>query len=202
MSRGFTIIELIISVAIFVVMTTIVVAKYGNFNTSTLLTDTAYDSALVLRLAQTYGLSVRNSGTSGTNFAVPYGVDFNLGSSYCGGASSAPGTFVLFADSNPTTPDGVCGVSDTAITPYALTRGATITGLCAGSDVTNCRTSGQAMDRLSISFVRPNPEAVICGTRLSSTVCTYAYAEVTLSSTNGGSRIIVIRQNGQISVTQ
>jgi Tfp pilus assembly protein FimT len=203
MSRGFTIIELVISVAIFVFMTTLVVAKYGNFNTSTLLTDTAYDTALVVRLAQTYGVSVKNSAATGTNFNLPYGVDFNLGSSYCGGSTSAPNTFVLFADSNPSTADGLCGVSDTSITPYTLSQGTTITSLCAGADQTSCETSGQSMDRLDISFVRPNPEGNICGTKSGVSTCSYAFAEVVLSSASGGSsRTITIRQNGQISVNK
>lgn len=202
MSRGFTIVELVISVAIFVAMTTLVVSKYGTFNSSTLLTDTAYDTALVLRLAQTYGLSVKNSSSSGTNFNLPYGVDLNTGSDFCGGSTSNTRTFVLFADSNPSTADGLCGVSDTSITPYTLSQGATIASLCAGSDATNCHTAGQAMTRLDISFVRPNPEAVICGIKSGSTLCTYAYAEAVLSHPSGGSRTIVIRQNGQISISQ
>ena len=189
-----------ISVAIFIAMTTLVVAKYGSFNRSTLLTDTAYDTALVIRLAQTYGLSVKNSASGGTNFNTPYGVDFDTGSDFCGGSTSSASSFTLFADSNPSTPDGLCGVSDTSITPYKLNGGATVTYLCAGTDATNCHTSGQTMSRLFISFVRPNPEAVICGVTGGVSTCNYAYAEVRLSGVDASTRSVVIRQNGQISI--
>jgi type II secretory pathway pseudopilin PulG len=203
MTRGFTIIELVISVGIFVFMTTLIVAKYGSFNQSTLLTDTAYDTALVIRLAQTYGLSVKNVSQAGAavNFSTPYGVDFDSGADYCGGSSSNSGAFTLFADASPAgAPDGLCGVSDTSITSYTLAQGARVTALCAGSDATNCHTSGQAMDRISYTFVRPNPEAVICGRQSGASVCTYPYSEITLTGPDGSTRIIVVRQNGQISV--
>ena len=202
MNRGFTIVELVISVGIFVFMTTLVVAKYGTFNQSTLLTDTAYDTALVIRLAQTYGVSVKNSGTLGStaNFNAPYGVDFDTATDACGGSNSSPTTFTMFSDSSPSTPDGLCGVSDTSITPYAITRGTSITAICAATDAATCHQSSQSMNRLAVSFVRPNPEAVICGTRSGASSCAYTYAEVTLTGSDGSTRIITIRQNGQISV--
>ncbi len=74
MSRGFTLIELVISIAIFVIMTALVVAKYGNFNQGALLTDTAYDIALVLHTAQSYGLSVKNAGALGRRRQFPDGL--------------------------------------------------------------------------------------------------------------------------------
>ena len=204
MNRGFTIIELVISVAIFVSMTALVVAKYSTFNSSTFLTDTAYDTALVIRLAQTYGLSVKNSAAAGgtANFGTPYGIDFDTGADACGGSTSNPTTFTMFADSNPSTADGLCGASDTSINSYTISQGGQIIALCAGSDSANCRTSGQSMNRLDISFVRPDPSAIICGTKSGVSACTYPYAEVTLQGTDGTTRIISIRQNGQISISQ
>src|SRR6185369_4435025 len=76
--RGFTLIELLISVAIFVYMTGLLVAKYGNFNQSVLLTDLAYDVALTIRTAQTYGLSVKAVNSSPSPYQYAYGVDFSI----------------------------------------------------------------------------------------------------------------------------
>lgn len=204
MNRGFTIVELIVSVAIFVMMTSLVVARYSTFNSSALLTDTAYDSALVVRLAQTYGLSVKNSSLAGStaNFLTPYGVDFDTGADFCGGATSDTSTFTLFADTYPVAPDGLCTVNDASINTYSMSYGAKIYSLCAGSDATNCHTAGQMMNRLDISFVRPDPAAVICGTRSGVSVCTYPYSEVTIQGPDGSTRTISVRQNGQISVSQ
>lgn len=206
MNRGFTTVELLVSLAIFIVMTSLVVTKYGNFNQSTLLTDTAYDVALTLRLAQSYGLSVKNASAAGSaaNFSYPYGLDFNTGTAAsCGSVSSAPTTLVLFADSNPAvTPDGLCGANDAAISTAVLTRGARLSAMCAGSDVDNCHLQSNQASRMFVSFIRPNPEAVICGIRSNgqSMGCTNAYAEITIAGSDGSTRVITVRQNGQISV--
>jgi len=76
MKRAFTLVELMVSVGIFLMMTGLVVAKYGNFNQSVLLTNLAYDVALTIRTAQTYGLSVRNNdlSNSSSDFQSGYGV--------------------------------------------------------------------------------------------------------------------------------
>ncbi|MGC9605226.1 MAG: hypothetical protein ABSF56_00490 [Minisyncoccia bacterium] len=198
MNRGFTVVELVISAAIFIFMTALIVSKYGNFNQSTLLTDTAYDLALVLHTAQTYGISVRNASSTGsTNFTIPYGVDFynSATGGSCGSATSNSNTIVFFADVD-TNASTTCTVYDNAVTVYTLTRGALVNSLCvtpAGSG-----TCG-AVTRLDIFYQRPNPEASICGT-ISSTVCNYPYAEIGIRGTDGSIRTIVVRQNGQISV--
>ncbi len=201
MNRGFTIVELLVSMAIFVIMTSVIVAKFGNFNQSTLLTDTAYDIALVVRLAQTYGLSVKSTTQSGTaNFNFPYGVDFNAGTSAaCGsGASSNPSSLVLFADipDSGGATDGMCSSSDATINPYIIIRGATVSALCAGADASAC----SSVSRLDVSFRRPNPSAVICASNGGAAQCNYAYAQATIRGTDNSTRVIVMRQNGQISV--
>lgn len=203
MNRGFTIIELLVSVAIFVAMTSLIVAKFGNFNQSTLLTDTAYDIALVVRLAQTYGLSVRNVAQGSANFKSPYGADFDAssGGDACGGSVSNASSLTLFADTSPAgAPDGMCGASDTSVNSYAITRGAKIYNLCIGADATSCHQSGNTVSRLDVSFQRPNPEAVMCASNGGAPTCGYTYAEATIQGSDGSTRTVVIRQNGQISV--
>lgn len=202
MNRGFTIIELLVSIAIFVAMTALIVAKYGNFNQSTLLTDTAYDMALTMRLAQTYGLSVKNSGGGAINFNVPYGVSFNTGvGTPCGSVSIDVSKIVLFADTNPAgTPDGVCDGTDTTINSYLLTRGAKVTTMCVGADEVACQVPGNTVQRLDVSYQRPNPEAVICSSNGGAPVCGLRYAEVTIQGVDGSTRAVSIHQNGQVSV--
>jgi len=197
MQRGFTLIELLISVAIFVIMTSLVVAKYGNFNTSTLLTDTAYDVALALRTAQTYGLSVKNASAVTANFSVSYGVDFRTGAGgSCGGQTSTSNAtnMVLFADT--ATPNNICDPNDTLVDSYLLTRGAVVSGLCAGTG-SSCTVDG-SVSQLDVTYLRPNPEATICingscGSR-------YTYAEVVIKGTDGSTRTIAVYENGQISI--
>ncbi len=217
MSRGFTLIELVISIAIFVFMTALIVLKFGNFNQSTLLTDTAYEVALVLRTAQSYGLSVKNAGALGgsSQFKLPYGVDFDdaPAGNVCGqtGASntSNASSVTLFSDgASGGVYDGQCTnalTPDAAVTAYRLTRGAAISSLCAGADASSCHSTGM-MQQLDITFQRPNPDARICGVPSSggsfSCGAPYQYAEITVMATDGSTRLVTVRGNGQISVPQ
>ena len=204
MNRGFTLVELVICIAIFVIMTALVVTKYGNFNQGVLLTDTAYDIALVLHTAQNYGLSVHNAGVLGgaSNFQTAYGVDFNtssLGNS-CGSPVAANANSIeLFADTDPpttqtTSPDHVCTSNDIGVTSYVVTRGATISALCTGTP-SSCSTT---VSQLDITFLRPNPDATICG----GSDCTKTYGQITLTASDGSTRTIGVYQNGQIVVNQ
>ncbi|MDB5238915.1 MAG: hypothetical protein JWO00_250 [Candidatus Parcubacteria bacterium] len=205
MNRGFTILELVVSIGIFAAMTALVVAKYGNFNQSTLLTDTAYDIALALHTAQNYGLSVKNTGAA-NSFGQPYAIDFSTspGGISCGTVTSNNKHIILYADAFPAgAPDGICGSSDGALTTYSITRGATIAPTKSGAGSGICVGSGSTcafynITQLDVSFVRPNPDAKICANGSASSC--YTYAEVIIVGTDGSTRTIAIRENGQISV--
>jgi len=203
MNRGFTLVELVVSIAIFVMMTALVVAKYGAFNQSTLLTDTAYDVALALHTAESYGLSVKNNfAASGGNFTAPYGIDFDVDPAghSCGLTMSNSTNLILFADFDPIgAPDGLCSSGDSAITTYTLTRGAYVSALCVGT-VGSCTP----VNKLDINFIRPDPEANICyhDQGADTTSCNYSHAEITIKASDGSTRMIAVEHNGQISVLQ
>jgi len=61
-SRGFTLIELLVSMAIISIITGIVLFQYRSFNTSSLLTNQAYEIALDTRHAQVFALGERIDG--------------------------------------------------------------------------------------------------------------------------------------------
>lgn len=218
MNRGFTIVELMVSVAIFVVMTSLVMAKFGNLNQGTLLTDTAYDIALTLRTTQSYGLSVKNAGgLGGVNFSLPYGLNFNQSATAdpCGATQTS---IKLFADNHETAGqsfNGGCRSVDLPVSTYALTRGATIKNICVtANNFCPKDASGNTIyntTELSVSFQRPNPDALICpnynGTTCDpgATICggnTCIYAEVQLSGSDGSTRTVAINRDGLISVQQ
>ncbi|MEI8327927.1 MAG: type II secretion system protein [Candidatus Taylorbacteria bacterium] len=184
-NRGFTLIELLVCITIFIIMTSLLVAKYGNFNKSVLLTNAVYSTALAIRTAQNYGLSVKGAGAScgsGDSFQCAYGVAFSTTDS---------GKFALFLDANG---NGIKEAVESDISTYTLKNGATISGACF-TDV--CTESGTAY----ISFKRPDPSAIICGGASSNIiVCDKTYAKITISATDGSKRSISVRSNGQISV--
>jgi prepilin-type N-terminal cleavage/methylation domain-containing protein len=216
-SRGFTLIELVVSIAIFAVMTALVVARYGTFNQNTLLTNVAYDMALTVRTAQSYGLSVKSSDSASNSFGAAYGVHLDM---------SKPTKFTLFADTNkngyydPTSP----GI-DQPITTYTLTSGVTISKICLAVTQSSCQSPSPNLltssDALDITFRRPNPDAILycvsnanAGATCSiiATVSignappninpvTQPIAFITLTSSDkSSSQVVIVRRNGQISV--
>ncbi len=185
--QGFTILEMLTVLAIFGVMTAIVVFNYGKFTSDTILTNMAYEVALSIREAQIYGVSVRNPNGAliTSSFSVPYGVYAQRGTNQ----------YFLFADETPAgNPNGEfdelnCTTSAECVTPYTLQRGVTIERVRK-----NCV---EDTDGLNITFKRPNPEA-----RFDNAI-NVASADITLLSGDGlERRYVVVRNNGQIYVTR
>lgn len=194
-TRGFSIIELIVSLAIFGILTGLVMAKYGTFNQSVLLTNLAYDVALTIRTAQTYGLSVRNPDQDASySFNYAYGVHFN---------SANNKQFIFFVDRDNNGRYTVGSNEAISPSPYSLKRGAVISSLCV--DATSCDPS---QTDLNITFKRPDPVAIICTTGIcvdndgdaNDDTALYELATIVILGTDGTTRSIVVRKNGQISV--
>ncbi len=90
-SGGFTIVELLVTTTIFVLITSISLVKNAEFNSSISITNLAYEVALQIREAQSYGVSVKEFGVGTGNFDVAYGVYF---------IDSVNDSFIFFADEN------------------------------------------------------------------------------------------------------
>lgn len=201
-SRGFTLIELLVTVAIFIFMTALIVSRYGAFNQGTLMTNLAYDVALSIRTAQSFGVSVKGTDDTGRGFTQSFNSAYGV---HLAVSSSVPASFFTFLDNNTTAnpANGIYSVSDgdTQYSTYTLKQGAKIAAICLG-------TSGQTCDAgtfasVDISFRRPDPSAIICmsGGCVSGGTA-YNYAKITLASADGSSsRNVIVRGNGQISVT-
>ena len=181
-NKGFTLVELMVSVGIFVMMTGLLLSKYGTFNQGILLTNLAYDVALTIRNAQSYGLNVKSSPTESVrfsnNFDNSYGVHF----------VNNTASFIFFAD---TVSYGQYTSSDVIVSNTSIQRGSKISALCAGSSSTSCNTAST----LDITFKRPDPNAII-----NSGGSTFSYAEITLQATDGSLKKVIVRSTGQIAV--
>jgi len=171
-------------------MTALLVVKYGNFNQNILVTNLAYDTALAIRTAQNYGLSVKAAQTttdcsndSSSAFQCAYGVEFNAPSG---------NSFILFAHVPITTETGMyVEGTDSKMTTYNMKSGAVITRYCFNEN--DC--SSLEIGKLDILFKRPDPTALIYyeGNLKS-------YVKIMILGTDGTKRNISIRSNGQISV--
>jgi prepilin-type N-terminal cleavage/methylation domain-containing protein len=195
--RGFTLVELLVTITIFVLLTGVVLFNQGKFNSSILLTNLAYDTALTIRQAQTYGINIKEFYDNGSSSFVPYGVHFDLNN---------PTSFILYADlnyssSNPfnrydaSADKSKCESDKGCVNRYTIKRGNKISGLCAFSGVGGCIPTTS----LDIVYQRPSPYAHILTDDISTPY--YGQARVTVSGAdNQSERVIDISANGLIQI--
>jgi prepilin-type N-terminal cleavage/methylation domain-containing protein len=212
LKNGFTLVELLVTISIFVLLTGVVLFNQNNFNSSILLTNLAYDTALTIRQAQTYGINVKEFATSSsaTSQFVPYGVHFNIAQNK---------SFILFADidydSSLRSSDGFydsagttdltkCQLAKGCVNRYNIQRGNHIKELCLG-DVAKNNTNGTCVgggglhtDILDIVFTRPNPDAKIRVPPYSTLI---PNATIILSNADNTSyRYVHVAKNGLIEI--
>ena len=206
--NGFTLVELIVVMAIIAVVLTIVLTSQSSFNKTLTLANTAYDVALTIRYAETYGLGSRAIGTM-TN--AGYGIHFQ---------NTSPKSFTLFADKYPSVgQSGLCHappVNDPVgpdarpgnciydvsqnekVTDYTLGNNITISDFCSYSSGSwSCASGG--LDSLDIVFVRPNASPFMSANGSYLEAFPVTKACLTISSPQGGSRFVSIASSGEIT---
>ena len=195
--RGFTLVELMVVFAIIVTITGIVFSSQSTFNKTLILANTAYDVALTLRSAETYGLGSRViSGLSNTG----YGIHFDTGTN----------TFILFEDSSgsschtsqssqfgyssgPDAQPGDCvytSGSDKNVKTYTLGNNITVSNLYVGNNPASVTS-------LDVVFARPNPDPSVRANK--STVPVYNSACIAIYSPQGGTRFVRVASSGEIT---
>lgn len=205
--RGFTLIELMVVLAIILIVTGIALTSQNSFNRTLVLANTAYDVGLTLRSAQTYGISSRAVGSASN---VGYGLDFVRG---------VTNSFTFFGDSSPAAgAAGACHPTQNASAPdahpgncvydgqpewvstYTLGNGITVSDFCitrSYGSVACANTNGATLSSLDIVFARPNADAFI------STNGAYdasiSSACITLSASQGALRYVSISAAGEIN---
>ena len=207
-NNGFTLVELIVVMAIIAVVLSVVLTSQSSFNKTLTLANTAYDVALTIRYAETFGLGSRAVGTA---INTGYGVHFQ----------NAPSkSFTLFADkypsvgqsglchsppaNDPTGPDARSGncaydVSQSeGITDYNLGNNITISDFCSYSSGSwSCASRG--LNSLDIVFVRPNASPFMSVNGSYSEAFPVTKACLTISSPQGGSRFVSVSSSGEIT---
>lgn len=200
--RGFTLVELLISVAIFSLITGVVVYNHSKFSSDLIVTNLAYQVALSIRQAQVYGLSVRGATSgSGQTFNAGYGVHFD---------SSSNQKFYFFADiankkqlcSNSgvdcTSAISACLPTDGCLEQITIPGGNTIDRFCiVADDSIDCPAVGNP-SMLDMTFKRPDPDASFNTRALPSQIGTVA--KIYVKSSQGKQKTISVNQSGQISI--
>lgn len=210
--RGFTLVEMMVVLAIIVIITVITLVGQSSFNRSLILTDTAYTVAFSIREAQALGISSRTFGEA-TN--AGYGVRF---------ASAPAGSYVLFADVHPTR---IGNIQDSSVCPghtvgtgpearpgdcrqtqgseivrtYTLNNNYKVSGFCGNDTAGVERCNGTDLSAIDITYLRPNTQSVILGTRTNESVIVLTNGVIRVSTPGGiEERCILVSKVGQVSV--
>lgn len=146
--RGFTLVELLVTLSIFVIVTSVVLFSQRSFNTSIVLTNLAYELSLYIRQAQVYGVSGRSAGFD--NESTPsHGVHLSTAQE-----NKENKKIIFFSDLNE---DGVYN-DDEIDSQYNIGRNNKISSILKWS---NGVFSSESSATVDIVFRRPDPDAYI-----------------------------------------
>ncbi len=191
-NKGFTLVELLIVMALVVMLIAVVVGQDRADVSRFLYEDVSYRVALSVRQAQSYGISAREyvaAGGGSRSFCGAYGLHFNM---------TTPTQYLVFNDPGGTPSSFICPVNDgdydvgePILETVLLKGGVSISGICVWNSG-GTRVCNPGITQMNISFQRPNPEPL-------STNRQYC---VDLSFPNGSHRSIIVRRTGQVSVLE
>lgn len=213
---GFSVVELIVAIGIFSILTATFLFNYGSFDRRVTVDILAHQIATWVHNAQVSAMSIRRSRTGVTEqeqFRSGYGLHFDL---------ATPNKFVYFADLNndrvytPLPVNAKCGdPSVECEQEITLLQGNFVSSLCGdkpiGTQSANCASvtpgspSLYTTNTLDIVFVRPDPFTASVWGDLDTTVdphvpIAYSHAEITVSSPKGYHHTITVWITGQVSV--
>ncbi|HYC34233.1 MAG TPA: type II secretion system protein [Candidatus Paceibacterota bacterium] len=194
--KGFSLVELLVVVSIFLIITAVTLFKQSKFSSDILITNTAYEVALSIREAQVFGVGSKQSdiGTQG------YGVYFSEG---------FDGAHYIMYSETPNS-DGTYEFTYEPADPsekytdikgeIRLGREQTILDVCGipnGGDENDMRCfSTNDLSSLNIGFVKPNLYAILNGDSES-----FERARIIVASSLGDKcRTVEVNHIGQISV--
>ena len=206
-TAGFSLIELMVAVSIFLIITSVILFNQNKFSSNILITNIAYQVALSIRQSQVYG-SGSKLDTSAVTTRYGYGNHFTVNNSSPG----TPGNFIFFADNGGIGSsyagdyiyDGAA-TNDKLLDTISFTQGQYVKKICArpiGSLTLDC----SSIHFLDIVFVKPNADAYISTDQLSYSIsggARYSEADIMVSSPLGDKcRWIQVFSTGQIAVDQ
>lgn len=195
--RGFTIVELLVTLTIVVLVTGLVMIRYSSFNSSVLLTSQAYITAFDIREAQSLAVSVRGNSNE---FREEYGMYFDM---------SLPNQYQLFQDDNMNgKTDPVHYDNGEAVgAPLKVDSRFSIINICATNNTsrtcyaddpeTGSEVIDTTLDEITISFKRPDFDAAF----YSPVRTSIQSAEIVFGNENTSlTKKVVVYQSGQISI--
>lgn len=186
---GFSLVEMLVVISIFLIITGIIMANLPRFRNRASLDLVSQDIALTIRQAQVFGLGSRQFSDEFRAFGVHFDDPTNPDNRK---------SFILFGDkSNNFKYDGddCKGESTECIEKYRVEGGLEIIDTCYSAGGGDTAIPDNNLD---IVFKRPNPEPIIEGVPGS-----YERVKIILQATRSGeTRSINVWSTGQMSVTE
>ncbi len=206
-NKGMTLVELLVVLAIFMIVTGLTIFDYGKFRSTVSLQNLADDISLSIRRAQNFAIGVRSTQSS---FSYGYGIHFSTATSPANPLSGYNKAFVIFADidGDKIYDEGSlssCGSPSTdneCIDLLSITSSDIVLSICPyASGSTRCTPLENGY--VNITFIRPNPDANLCAASVGSSCTNNQYSSVDISIQNIQSqtiKIINVSNVGQISI--
>lgn len=200
---GLSIVEVIVVVAIFAVVASVLFFNFSDFNTNVSIRNLSQEVALMVRKSQVYATGVHNlDGATVTSDIYPaYGMSFSAKNPSTAYTASSK-QFVLFADTASGSTinkrydnGGSCGspaAGNECVEAFGITGGDTISQLCTED---GCSTT----NTVNVIFRRPSPDAEICIDTGGSCTSPKSFLKVVIRSARGQERNVTIWNTGQIS---
>lgn len=220
-NKGFTLVELIVVIAIMLMMSAIILFNYAGFNSSVSLDNLSQDIALSIRKAQMSAVSVKSiidANTTNTIFPSGFGVHFETGANNNGTPEGGNKSFIFFADIDnvnpaekrydqisPTCDPSNLSSSNECMDIMNIKSSDEISEICikkSGEDLF-CPPFNQN-PKLDIIFTRPNLDAKFCFTSSPNSSCesNVSFATIRIQSSRiNKSKEITVQSTGQISVS-
>jgi hypothetical protein len=187
---GFGLVELMVSISVMVLVTSVILVKHDSYNGATLLRSQAYEIALQLREIQLLSISATEAGSGYRNV---YGVHFS---------TSTTDTYFIFRDD-----DDDYYFDAGAVPPEKFGKQGTLSSEFVIDAIRLLGTLGPTNeDELSVTFERPNFDAKFYTGPNTSVANTVSGVEIdirTKGTTGPGSgniRTVEITRTGQITV--
>jgi len=215
-SKGLTLVELLVVISIFMIITSVVIFNYSNFNSSVSLQNLTDDIALSIRKAQSFAIGARGvkDNTDQISFMKSYGMHFSSeeNQEIVDKVSGSSKSFVMFSTLSSDNKwydrlNGDCGSSTTeCIELFEILSVDKIKEIKAyASDSSELPVnSGASID---IVFTRPSPRADFCYKATPGPSCNtnISKVDITVSNNETGEKekvkIISVQNTGQISIS-
>lgn len=187
-TEGFTLVEIVVAIAMMTIVSGIVLINFSGFNTATSLTRSSRELALAIRRAQNLALAVRAFSVGDPpSFQIPPAVGIRL--------TRNQNTYTTFGDLAHPTRDFIYTNETERIGPDGSFPGNIIVKSLKG------HSAGFITDYVTVHIIFASPEADVAFTDAGGSSSSIGdQLDIELAASDGQTKTITVRTSGQISI--